>query len=218
MLITIENTLLTNNTDIPEMVASLFKENAKGNFNILNGGYDYYGDFLLNNILSLPEDLEKSFQENGNSFKKIYEKLYDLSLKEMSHKGYEKLYELSLKEMSYEGDKLVYLYKDYIPYSFYAHHNLIIEEKKVPDIVFFLYKEDYKLDENNPLSLLSESNIKDIDNRYNEILKKSSANIISLNVSSDIFNNKENLAKEIYRAIINHPKWISANFIKLFNL
>ena len=73
MLITIENTLLTNNTDIPEMVASLFKENDKGNFNILNGGYDYYGDFLLNNILSLPEDLEKSFQENGNSFKKIYE-------------------------------------------------------------------------------------------------------------------------------------------------
>lgn len=191
MLITIENTLLTNNTDIPEMVASLFKENDKGNFNILNGGYDYYGDFLLNNILSLPEDLEKSFQENGNSFKKIYEKLYDLSLKEMSHKG----------------DQLVYLYKDYIPYSFYAHHNLIIEEKKVPDIVFFLYKEDYKLDENNPLSLLSESNIKDIDNRYNEILKKSSANIISLNVSSDIFNNKENLAKEIYREIINHPKY-----------
>ena len=202
MLITIENTLLTNNTDIPEMVASLFKENAKRNFNILNGGYDYYGDLLLNNILSLPEDLEKSFQENGNSFKKIYEKLYDLSLKEMSDKG----------------DNFVYLYKDYIPYSFYAHHNLIIEEKKVPDIVFFLYKEDYKLDENNPLSLLSESNIKDIDNRYNEILKKSSANIISLNVSSDIFNNKENLAKEIYRAIINHPKWISANFIKLFNL
>ena len=191
MLITIENTLLTNNTDIPEMVASLFKENAKGNFNILNGGYDYYGDFLLNNILSLPEDLEKSFQENGNSFKKIYEKLYDLSLKEMSHKE----------------DELDYLYKDYIPYSFYAHHNLIIEEKKVPDIVFFLYKEDYKLDENNPLSLLSESNIKDIDNRYNEILKKSSANIISLNVSSDIFNNKENLAKEIYREIINHPKY-----------
>ena len=188
---TIENTLLTNNTDIPEMVASLFKENAKRNFNILNGGYDYYGDLLLNNILSLPEDLEKSFQENGNSFKKIYEKLYDLSLKEMSDKG----------------DKLVYLYKDYIPYSFYAHHNLIIEEKKVPDIVFFLYKEDYKLDENNPLSLLSESNIKDIDNRYNEILKKSSANIISLNVSSDIFNNKENLAKEIYREIINHPKY-----------
>ena len=191
MLITIENTLLTNNTDIPEMVASLFKENAKRNFNILNGGYDYYGDLLLNNILSLPEDLEKSFQENGNSFKKIYEKLYDLSLIEMSHKG----------------DQLVYLYKDYIPYSFYAHHNLIIEEKKVPDIVFFLYKEDYKLDENNPLSLLSESNIKDIDNRYNEILKKSSANIISLNVSSDIFNNKENLAKEIYREIINHPKY-----------
>lgn len=191
MLITIENTLLTNNTDIPKMVASLFKENAQRNFNILNGGYDYYGDFLLNNILSLPEDLEKSFQENGNSFKKIYEKLYDLSLKEMSHKG----------------DKLVYLYKDYIPYSFYAHHNIIIEEKKVPDIVFFLYKEDYKLDENNPLSLLSESNIKDIDNRYNEILKKSSANIISLNVSSDIFNNKENLAKEIYREIINHPKY-----------
>ena len=191
MLVTIENTLLTNNTDIPEMVASLFKENAKRNFNILNGGYDYYGDFLLNNILSLPEDLEKSFQENGNSFKKIYEKLYDLSLKEMSDKG----------------DNFVYLYKDYIPYSFYAHHNLIIEEKKVPDIVFFLYKEDYKLDENNPLSLLSESNIKDIDNRYNEILKKSSANIISLNVSSDIFNNKENLAKEIYREIINHPKY-----------
>ena len=191
MLVTIENTLLTNNTDIPEMVASLFKENAKRNFNILNGGYDYYGDLLLNNILSLPEDLEKSFQENGNSFKKIYEKLYDLSLIEMSHKG----------------DQLVYLYKDYIPYFFYAHHNLIIEEKKVPDIVFFLYKEDYKLDENNPLSLLSESNIKDIDNRYNEILKKSSANIISLNVSSDIFNNKENLAKEIYREIINHPKY-----------
>ena len=191
MLVTIENTLLTNNTDIPEMVASLFKENAKRNFNILNGGYDYYGDLLLNNILSLPEDLEKSFQENGNSFKKIYEKLYDLSLKEMSDKG----------------DNFVYLYKDYIPYSFYVHHNLIIEEKKVPDIVFFLYKEDYKLDENNPLSLLSESNIKDIDNRYNEILKKSSANIISLNVSSDIFNNKENLAKEIYREIINHPKY-----------